>query len=67
MKIGDLVTYRQRVDLQKFPCPWDRMGLLVGKGEYSTKSGKRIARWKVYWFGSHNVVVWERRELEIAR
>jgi hypothetical protein len=43
------------------------MGLIVGKGEYSTKNGKRIARWKVYWFGSHNVVVWERRELEIAR
>ena len=67
MKPGDLVTYKQRADLQQFPCPWDRMGLIVGKGEYSTKSGKRVKRWKVYWFGSHNVVVWERRELEIAR
>jgi len=43
------------------------MGLIVGKGEYSTKSGKRIRRWKVYWFGSKNEVVWEARELEIAR
>ena len=67
MKPGDLVTYKQRADLQKFPCPWGRMGLIVGKGEYSTKSGKRIRRWKVYWFGSKNEVVWEARELEIAR
>jgi hypothetical protein len=67
VKIGDLVTYRQRADLQKFPCPWRRMGLILGKGEYSTKSGKRIARWKVYWFGSQNKTVWEARELEIAR
>ncbi len=43
------------------------MGLIVGKGEYSTKSGKRISRWKVYWFGSKNEVVWEAKELEIAR
>ena len=67
MKTGDLVTYRQRADLQQFPWPWDRMGLIVGKGEYSTKSGKRVKRWKVYWFGSTNEVQWEAGELEIAR
>jgi hypothetical protein len=43
------------------------MGLIVGKGEYSTKSGKRIKRWKVYWFGTTNEVHWEAEELEIAR
>ena len=67
MKIGDLVTYKQRADLQKFPCPWGRMGLIVGKGEYSTKSGKRIKRWKVYWFDSTNEVQWVAEELEVAR
>ena len=53
--------------MQQFPCPWDRMGLIVGKGEYSTKSGKRVKRWKVYWFGSTNEVQWAAEELEIAR
>jgi len=67
MKPGDLVTYKQRADLQQFPCPWNRMGLIVGKGEYSTKSGKRVKRWKVYWFGTTNEVQWEAEELEIAR
>ena len=67
MKRGDLVTYRQRADLQQVPCPWNRMGLIVGKGEYSTKSGKRVKRWKVYWFGSKNEVLWAVEELEIAR
>jgi hypothetical protein len=64
VKIGDLVTYKQREDLQEFPCPWGRMGLIVGLGEYSTKSGKQIKRWKVYWFDSTNEVQWVAEELE---
>ena len=67
MKVGDLVTYKQREDLQQFPCPWGRMGLILGKGEYSTKSGKRIRRWKVYWFGSTNEGYWAADDLEVAR
>ena len=67
MKVGDLVTYKQREDLQEFPCPWGRMGLILGKGEYSTKSGKRIRRWKVYWFGSTNEGYWAADDLEVAR
>jgi len=43
------------------------MGLIVGKRSYTTKSGKRVKRWKVYWFGSKNEVQWEAGELEIAR
>ena len=67
MQIGDLVTYKQRADLQRFPCPWARMGLIVGLGEYSTKSGKQIKRWKVYWFDSTNEVQWVAEELEIVQ
>ena len=32
MKIGDLVTYKQRADLQQFPCPWGRMGIILRIG-----------------------------------
>ena len=64
MKIGDLVTWKQREDLRVSPCPWGRMGLIVGLGEYSTKSGKQIKRWKVYWFDSTNEVQWVAEELE---
>ena len=67
MKIGHLVTYKQRKDLQKFPCPWGRMGLITGLGEYSTKSGKQIKRWKVCWFDSTNEVQWVAEELEIVQ
>ena len=33
MKIGDLVTYKQREDLQEFPCPWHRMGIIITEDE----------------------------------
>ena len=67
MKPGDLITYTQDANNQQFPCPWSRMGIIIGEGSYSTKSGKRISRWKVYWFGSENTVAWEKSQLEIAR
>ena len=67
MRIGDLVTYKQSPDNQVYPCPWSRMGIIIGEGSYSTKRGKRISRWKVYWFGSENTVSWEKSQLEIAR
>ena len=67
MSIGDLITYTQHEDNQEFPCPWSRMGIIMGEGSYSTKSGKRISRWKVYWFGSQNEVSWEKSQLELAR
>ena len=43
------------------------MGLIVGLGEYSTKSGKQIKRWKVYWFDSTNEVEWVAEELETVQ
>ena len=67
MKPGDLITYKQDANNQQFPCPWSRMGIIMGEGSYSTKSGKRISRWKVYWFGSQNEVSWEKSQLELAR
>ena len=66
MKSGDLVTWKQREDLRVSPCPWRRMGLITGLGEYSTKSGKQIKRWKVYWFDSTNEVQWVAEELELV-
>ena len=67
MKPGDLITYKQDANNQQFPCPWSRMGIIMGEGSYGTKSGKRISRWKVYWFGSQNEVSWEKSQLELAR
>jgi len=67
MKIGDLITYTQRADLQQFPAPWARMGIIIGKGEYSTKSGKRVSRWRIYWYDSKHDGFWDESGLEIAR
>ena len=64
MKVGDLVTCKQREDLRESPCQWRPMRLITGLGEYSTKSGKQIKRWKVYWFDSTNEVQWVAEELE---
>jgi len=65
MKIGDLVTYKQRPDLQVFPCPWRRLGIVVGAAPGRLKeSSKEI---EVYWWGSENIVAWREEELELAR
>ena len=68
MKIGDLVTYKQRADLQKFPCPWHRMGIVVDTAVLRASFGEEMPpRCEVYWYGSENLVWWEEAQLELAR
>ncbi len=63
MKIGDLVTYKQREDLQQFPCPWHRMGIVLGIAPGSTTS----VEFEVYWYSAGNIVSWAEEDLEIAQ
>ena len=65
MKIGDLVTYKQRADLQQFPCPWERLGIIVGIEGGRLK--EMPPRCEVHWYGSGNVVWWVESQLEIVR
>ena len=65
MKIGDLVTYKQRKDLQVFPCPWRRLGIIVAIEGGRLK--EMPPRCEVYWYGSGNKVWWAQPELESAR
>jgi hypothetical protein len=61
MKIGDLVTYKQREDLQAFPCPWHRMGIIITE-DGNAKAVPCLPRttprviFEVYWYDSGNVV-----------
>jgi hypothetical protein len=63
MKVGDLVTYKQRADLQVFPCPWDRMGIILGIGPGRLKDSPD--EFEVYWYGSENIVSWQEQALEL--
>ena len=67
MKVGDLVTYKQRPDLQVFPCPWSRMGLVTNTGIVQQDCGTQITRWRVYWYDSAHECWYHEKELESAR
>ena len=65
MKIGDLVTWKQRDDLKESPCPWRRMGIIVDiDTAWIDPSDYRC---EVYWYSSENKVWWEEAELELAQ
>ena len=67
MKIGDLVTYKQRADLQEYPCPWHRMGIIVGLDRLVSYDTSKLApRCEVYWCGSNNKVWWVESQLELV-
>ena len=65
MKIGDLVTYKQREDLQEFPCPYGRMGIIIRMGPERFEESEE--EFEVYWYDSQNIVLWHEKALEIAR
>ena len=70
MKIGDLVTYKQRADLQEFPCPWHRMGIIItedGNANAVPCLPTTITRviFEVYWYASRNVCSHLEKGLEI--
>ena len=65
MKIGDLVTYKQREDLQEFPCPWERLGIIVAIERGRPKD--LPDRCEVHWYDSGNKVWWAQSELEPAQ
>ena len=64
MKIGDLVTYKQREDLQAFPCLWGRMGIIIRTGPGRFKESEE--EFEVYWYDSQNIVLWHEKALEVV-
>ena len=65
MKIGDLVTWKQREDLRVSPTPYRRLGIVV---DIEGGRLKELApRCEVHWYESANKVWWAIEELEIAR
>jgi hypothetical protein len=64
VKIGDLVTYKQREDLQAFPCPWGRMGIIIRTGPGRFKESEE--EFEVYWYDSQNIVLWHEKALEVV-
>ncbi len=59
MKTGDLVTWKQREDLRESPCPWRRMGTVVGIDPLSEEL-------EVYWYSAENIVSWATEDLELV-
>jgi len=71
VKIGDLVTYKQREDLQEFPCPWHRMGIIItadgnAKAVPCLPTATQVI-FEVYWYASRNVCSHLEKGLEIVR
>ena len=70
MKIGDVVTYKQRADLAEHPTPWHRLGTIVSKNGNANAvpclPGTDIPRvvFEVYWWGSKNTVSHEEPGLD---
>jgi hypothetical protein len=64
MRIGDLVTYKQHKDNQVYPCPWGRMGLIIGidPGDDDEEKG-----FEVYWHNTEKKVWHVEGYLELAR
>ena len=65
MQVGDLVTYKQRIDLQEFPCLWHRLGIILDID--TAWINPNDYRCEVYWYASGDKVWWEEAELEIAQ
>ena len=65
MKIGDLVTWKQREDLRESPPPYRRLGVIVAIEGGRLK--EMPPRCEVHWYGSGNKVWWAIDELELAR
>ncbi len=64
MKVGDLVTWKQREDLKESSCPWRRLGVVVNTEGGRLKELSR--RCEVHWYESGNKVWWAIDELELA-
>ena len=63
MKIGDVVTYRQREDLAEHPTPVSRLGTIVSDNGNAkavpllpTNITDRTVIFEVYWWSSKNTV-----------
>ena len=65
MKVGDLVTWKQREDLKESSCPWRRLGIVVAIERGRPKD--LPDRCEVHWYDSGNKVWWAQNELERAR
>ena len=67
MQVGDLVTWKQRDDLRELPCPWRRLGIIVGLVPPAWDEFDVERRCNVHWYESGNTVNWAIDELELAR
>lgn len=65
MKIGDIVTYKQREDLAEHPTPFHRLGTIV-KSDSQRRGDVEEVTFDVYWWGSENIVPWWKNQLELV-
>ena len=66
MKVGDLITYKQSPDNQVYPCPWDRMGIILRIVPDDLLDNLPDDEFEVYWYGSGNIVAWQEQALELV-
>ena len=69
MKVGDLITYKQRPDLAAHPTPFRRLGTIVGengnpKAVPCLPTDNSPVIFEVYWWDSENIVSYEERGLD---
>jgi hypothetical protein len=73
MKIGDVVTYRQREDLAAHPTPFRRLGTIISENGNAkavpllpTDITDQTVIFEVYWWDSKNTVSYVEEGLEYA-
>jgi hypothetical protein len=71
MKIGDVVTYKQREDLAEHPTPISRLGTIISESGNAkavpllpTNITDQTVVFEVYWWGSKNVVSYIKEGLD---
>ena len=71
MKVGDVVTYKQRPDLAAHPTPWHRLGTIVSENGNAKAvpllpTDNPPVIFEVYWWDSKNTVSYVEEGLEYA-
>ena len=71
MKIGDVVTYKQREDLAEHPTPIGRLGTIISENGNAqavpllpTNIADQTVIFEVYWWSSKNTVSYAEEGLD---
>ena len=63
MRVGDIVTYKQREDLAEHPTPFHRLGTIVKAGS-QRRGDTEETTFDVYWWGAKEIIPWWESQLE---